>query len=133
MTEARHMFHKGPITARTTAAVTGARFVGISADAEAGFDGGLAANADGANCKVAHCAADAAPLGVAAHDAASGAVLNVIFHGVVSVTSDGAITAGAEVEVGTAGKAKVYADGIKAGLCLNTVADGELAFIKLYS
>lgn len=86
-------FPADTVTCETTAAVTGRRFVAISA----------ARNADG-NPKVAH-AAGADQFGVAARDIASGATGTVFTVGVLEVEAGGAISAGAKVTVDSSGRA----------------------------
>lgn len=122
------------ITAHVEADVLGCRMVAISDPKQGPQTDVLSTTAEGQNIVVSPCAADAKPFGVAAYDAVAGKKVGVISGPgfIVPVTADGAITAGAEVEVGAAGKVKVYADGIKAGLAVDTVADGALAKIKLY-
>jgi hypothetical protein len=122
------------ITAHCEAAVVGKTFVAISDPRQGPAGGGLSTTGEGQNVVVSTCAADGKPLGVAAHDAAIGKKVGVIGGPgfIVPVTADGAITAGDEVEVGANGKVKVFDAGIKAGLCLDTVADAADAMIKLY-
>lgn len=114
------------ITVKASAAVTGKTFVKITGALKAS-DGTLATAAP----------ADAAGLafGVAAYDAAKDANVAIICgpgH-VVPVTAGGAVTAGAEVQVGAGGKAVVLAAGKPAGLALSTsTADGDELFVQLY-
>ena len=110
------------ITGRASAAVTGKRFLKISGDRSGGNIAVAPATAGGRTC------------GVAKYDAASGAVVGIARGNsrVVPVTADGAITAGAEVEVGTAGKAKAKNSGVAVGYALTAAADGADAEISLY-
>ena len=71
-------------------------------------------------------------LGVAAFDAAVGAQVSVIGEGVVPVTAGAAITAGAEVEVGTGGKAITLASGKAVGRALTTAANNADVYVRLY-
>lgn len=114
------------ITALTTGAVTGKTFVDISAtrDATTGL------------IKVATAAASTTirAFGVAAYDAASGARVPVI-NGpgqIVPVTAGGAITAGADVEVGTGGKVVARTTGVPVGKAVETGVNATDCFIELY-
>lgn len=118
------------ITAVTTAAVTARRFLKISGDRHAT----TASSAAVGNISVAHAVAGGRVCGVAGHDADSGALVHVVRGAsrVVWVTADGAITAGAEVEVGAAGKAKAKYTGTAVGYAMTGAADGANAEISLY-
>ena len=72
--------------------------------------------------------------GVAAYDAASGKRVPVIRGkgAIVPVLCGGAITAGAEVEVGSGGKAVTIASGKARGRAVETGANGVVSFIELY-
>lgn len=111
------------ITAQTTAAVIARRFVAISGDRVAG-----------GNIAVAPAPAGARAFGVAAHDAATGALVTVVRGAsrVVKVTAASAIAAGAEVEVGTTGKAAALASGIAVGYAITGAASNTDAEISLY-
>lgn len=111
------------ITAVTTGAVVGKTFVDYSAAMTTGLPSVNTATAAG---KVA---------GVAAYDAASGARVAVIRGKgqIVPVTSGAAITALAEVEVGTAGKAVAFSAGVKVGRALSAAAGANAqVFVELY-
>jgi hypothetical protein len=113
------------LTCLTTAAVTGKTFVNVS---------GPVIPASGTLTRVATAVAAAKALGVAAYDAASGAEVAVILGGhIVPVTCGAAVTAGAEVEVGTTGRAITLAAGKAVGKALSTTtaADTDL-FVQLY-
>jgi hypothetical protein len=99
------------ITAVTTGAVTGKTFVEYSAATAAG--------------KVA---------GVAAYDAASGARVAVIRGKgqIVPVTAGGTITALAEVEVGSGGKAVAFSAGVKVGRALSAGTNNNEVIVELY-
>lgn len=116
----------GPLSCVTTAAVTGKRFVGVSAAANP---------TTGVLTGVAHATAAAKAFGVASRDAASGARVSVETHpgSIVPVTCSAAITAGTEVEVAAGGKAAALASGKAAGLAVSTTSatDTDL-FVKLY-
>lgn len=72
-------------------------------------------------------AAGAKALGIAEVDAAQGEQASVSTHGILLVTAGAAIAAGAEVEVGAAGKAVTKAAGISNGYALDTAAaDGDV-------
>lgn len=126
------LFESSDVTAQTTAAVTGKRFVDISADITSGP--GLSSTSEGSNLKVAHATAAAKAFGVAEYDAASGAKVGVIGTPgrIVPVTSGAAITAGAQVEVGTAGKAITLASGIACGKAVTTASGADVdVYVKL--
>lgn len=114
----------GDLSCTTTAAVTGKTFAGVSATRDATTG----------KIKVATCTAAARALGVFAYDAASGAGVPVIAGpGVIlPVTAGGAITAGAQVEVGSGGKAVALASGIAVGLALETGSNNNDCMIRLY-
>ena len=106
------------------AAVTGKTFVDIS--------GATLDPATGALISVATATAAGKILGVAAFDAGLAARLSVIGEGVVPVTAGAAITAGAEVEVGTGGKAITLASGKAVGRALTTAANNADVYVRLY-
>lgn len=112
------------LTCLTTGAVTGKTFAGVSAtrDATTGL------------IKVTTCTAAAKALGVFSKDAASGARVVVLARPgeIVPVTCGGAITAGAQVEVGSNGKAVVLASGIAVGQILETGVNAADALVRLY-
>ena len=116
----------GPITARTTAAVTGKRFVDIS---------GAANVSDGTLPAVAHATAAGKSFGVAARDAASGTNVQIESRPgtILPVTCSAAVTAGAEIEVATGGKAVTKSTGLAVAVAITTTsaADTDL-FVKLY-
>lgn len=116
----------GPVTCRTTAAVTGKRFVDVS---------GAAVVSTGVLPGVAHATAAGKVFGVAARDAASGTNVQVEVRPgtILPVTCSAAVTAGAEVEVATGGKAVTKTSGVAAGIAITTTsaADTDL-FVKLY-
>ena len=120
--EVAPLFRPGrDITGHATAAVTGGRFVGVSATR--GADGLI---------RVAHATAAARAFGVAAADIASGAVGLVLRGGIVPVTAGGAITAGAQVEVGSDGKAVALASGIAVGIAVETGSNNNPVFVALH-
>jgi Uncharacterized conserved protein (DUF2190) len=111
------------ITAEATGSVTARRFLAVSGN-----------RTGGGNVAVVHATAAARVCGVAANDAASGGLVTLVRGNsrVVKVTADGAISAFAEVEVGTAGKAKTKASGVAVGYAITGAADGADAEISLY-
>lgn len=120
--ESKPLFRPGQeVTALTTGAVTGSTFVGVSAtrDATTGL------------VKVATCSAAAKPFGVASKDIASGATGLIHRGGITFVTARAAITAGAEVEVGTTGGVVAYSSGVKVGTALETGSNGNPCLIAL--
>lgn len=123
--EAIPLFRPGSdVTCLTTAAVTGKTFVDVSATVDSTT--GL--------IKVATASAGARALGVATYDAASGARVPVIAGPgtIVYVTAGAAVTAGAEVEVGTSGKAITLASGKAVGKSLSTGANNADMLVRLY-
>lgn len=93
------------ITALTTEAITGKRFVKISANKLVGSNA-LSTTADGGNIKVAMADAGETPIGVSSYDAASGALVGVLGAGfVVPVKAGEAITAGDLLVAGADGVA----------------------------
>lgn len=111
----------GDITAEATAAVTARRLVAISGN-----------RASGGNLSVAHAAAGARAFGVAKHDAATGELVGIARDGVVLVTAGGSIAAGAEVEVGSAGRVVTATTGKVVGYAVTgaaTNADAEIALV----
>lgn len=120
--ESTPLFRPGrDITGLTTGAVTGKTFVDVSATR--GADGMI---------KVATAAAGAKALGVAKYDAASGALVGILLGGVVPVTAGGTIAFGAEVEVGSAGKAITLASGKAVGKAVEAGTNGNDIQIKFY-
>lgn len=120
------------VTVKASAAITGKRMVAPSGNRS----GGPALSTDLNNVyTMAHAGAGTKAFGVAKYDIASGALGGVI--GTpgrrVIATAGAAIAAGAEVEVGTAGKVITLASGKPVGLCLSAAA-GDLSDceIKLY-
>lgn len=121
--ECTPLFRPGrDITVLTTAAVTGKTFVDVSAtrDATTGL------------IKVATAAAGTKALGVAAYDIASGATGPILRGGILPVTAGGAITAGAEVEVGASGRAITLASGKAVGKAVETGTNGNDVLIAFY-
>jgi len=120
--ECTPLFRPGrDITGLTTGAVTGKTFVDVSATR--GADGMI---------KVATAAGGAKAFGVAKYDAASGALVGILRGGVVPVTAGGTIAFGAEVEVGTAGKAITLASGKAVGKAVEAGTNGNDIQIAFY-
>lgn len=120
--ESKPLFRPGKeVTVLTTGAVTGSTFVGVSAtrDATTGL------------VKVATATAATKPFGVASADIASGAKGSVIRDGITFVTARGAITAGAEVEVGSTGGVVTLASGKSVGTALETGSNGNPVLVAL--
>lgn len=120
--ESKPLFRPGQdVTALTTGAVTGSTFVGVSAtrDATTGL------------VKVATATAASKPFGVAAADIASGATGLIHRGGILFVTAGGAITAGAQVEVATGGKAVTLASGVAVGTALETGSNNNPVLVAL--
>lgn len=123
--ECTPLFRPGAdVTCLTTGAVTGSTFVDISATRDT--TEGL--------IKVATATAAGLSFGVAAYDAASGARVPVIRGkgSVVPVTAGGTIAFGAEVEVGTGGKAVTIASGKARGRAVEAGTNNNPVMIELY-
>lgn len=122
--EAIPLFRPGSdVTAVTTGAVVGKTFVGISANR--GADGLIRVNTATAATRA---------IGVAVRDVASGGRVAVIAGPgtIVPVTAGGAITAGAQVEVGANGRAVALASGIAVGLAVETGTNGNAVLVRIY-
>ncbi|QNI06499.1 DUF2190 domain-containing protein [Mycobacterium kubicae] len=111
------------ITAEASSAVTARRFVAITGN-----------RTTGGNIAVAHATAGGRICGVAGNDADSGALVNVVRGNsrVVKVAAGGSISAFAEVEVGTAGKAVTLSSGVAVGYALTAASNNTDAEISLY-
>lgn len=137
-------FTESNISFQATADVTGKRFVNISANRS----GGPGLSSDKRNIhKMAHAATGGRAFGVAEYDVATGDVGGVFGQPgmIVPVTADGVITAGAEISVGSNGKAKVATAAVQSGttpfavtpgtvvvgIAVTGAADGADAEIKL--
>jgi len=120
------------ITCYAGSAITGKRFVVISANRQAGP--GLNTSTSGGNYTVAPAGAGVKTFGVAVQDAASGALVTVIASPgyIVPVTCSANITAGVEVEISSAGQVQTLASGKAVGMCVNGATSGGDAEIKLY-
>ncbi|MEV0031428.1 capsid cement protein [Nocardia sp. NPDC050793] len=120
--ECTPLFRPGKdVTVLTTGAVTGKTFLAISA----------APDTYG-QLKAATCTAAAKAFGVAARDAASGARVLVIKQGIVPVTAGGTIAVGAEVEVGSSGKAVTLASGKAVGMAVSAGTNNADVLVDLY-
>lgn len=111
------------ISGRASAAVIGKRFLKISG------------NRSNGNIAVAHADAAGRVCGVSKYDQPTvGGIVGVARGNsrVTNVTAEGAIAAFAEVEVGTAGKAKAKNAGVAVGYVLTAAADGDDAQVSLY-
>lgn len=119
------------VTCHAGAAVTGKRFVIITATRQSGPAVSDATN--GGNYVVGPATAGVRAFGVAEHDAALNKKVNVITTGaIVPVTAGGAIAAGAEVEVDAQGRAITLASGKAVGMaCTTGVANADVE-VKLY-
>lgn len=121
--ECNPLFRPGrEITVLATAGITGKRVVGVSAtrDTTTGL------------IKVAHAPAGTKGLGVASYDIASGAKGSIKRGGVLPVNAGGAITAGAEVEVGTNGQVIALASGKAVGIAVETGSSSNDVLIAFY-
>ena len=115
------------ITAVTSAAVTGKRFLAITGNRS------TVASTNG-NITVAHAAAAGRICGVSQADANVGQLVGVVRGNsrVVPVTAAAAITAFQEVEVGANGQAVPRATGVAVGYAITAAALGADAQISLY-
>lgn len=128
------------LTVHANVALTGKRFCDVVADAQSGFGlKGLAADPLAAgiagNIVAGLCAAAGKALGVVAWDAAIGTKVTVLTAPgmIVPVKSNGAITAGQEVEIATtAGDVKTLASGIAVGRAMASCSSGADCAIELY-
>lgn len=126
--ECTPLFRPGAdVTCLTTGAVTGKTFVDVSGAASPAL-------ASGGNVRVATATAAGLSFGVAAYDAASGARVPVVRGkgSIVPVTAGGTIAAGAEVEVGSGGKAVTIASGKARGRALEAGTNNADIFVELY-
>lgn len=110
------------VTAVTTGAVTGKTFVDLSAALTTGL------------ASVATATAAGKTVGVAVKDTASGARVAIIRGKgtILPVTAGGTIAYGAEVEVGSAGKAVTIASGKAVGRAWSAGTNGNDVIIELY-
>jgi Uncharacterized conserved protein (DUF2190) len=120
------------ITGKCSVAVTGKRFVRITANRTSGP--GLSATAEGGVYQVGPPAAGGAVFGVAAYDGALNEIIP-IYQGpgfVVPVRCSAAVAAGDEVQVDATGQVLPFAAGVKVGYCVNGAAINTDAEIQLY-
>lgn len=112
----------GDVTAVTTGAVTGKTFVDLSAALTTGLPSVNTATAAGKS------------VGVAASDAASGKRVAIIRGKgtILPVTAGGTIAYGAEVEVGSSGKAVTLASGKAVGRAWSAGTNNNDVVIELY-
>jgi hypothetical protein len=120
MSEYEPLHNPGKAFTRTTsAAVTGGQLLIVS----------------GSGTVAPSSAATASWLGVAAFDAASGALVGVFCEGVQRLVASGSITAGALVEAAAAGAVASHTNGTNdfnvVGVALNTVTNGQLVEVSL--
>lgn len=119
--EVQPLFRPGSdVTAVVTAAVTGGTFVGP--------DG---RDSDTGQLKAKTATAAKSVLGVAAFDADKDGAVAVLRGGILPVTAGGTIAVGAQVEVGSDGKAVALASGIAVGVALEAGASGKSVLIAL--
>lgn len=125
------------VTVQATAAITGKRFVQITADRQAGPL--LNTSSTGGNIMAglpsASGAAGAAKacFGVASADCAVGDKVTTIRRGAIApVTAAGTIVAGAQVEVAADGRVVTLAAGIAVGMCVSGATSGNDAQIDIY-
>lgn len=120
------------LTAHVGSAVTGKRFVAISADRQAGP--ALNTSSAGGNVVVAPCGAGVKAHGVAARDQATGGKVKVYIQNCVVPVTCGAVAlvAGVEVQSDATGQAIVLAGGRACGRVLANCAIGADAQILLY-
>jgi hypothetical protein len=126
----------GRITAHADVALTGKRFVAISATKQPGATLTTSGvdQTSGGNIRVGNPAAGARTLGVASHDAPVGSKVTVISTPgtVVPVTTVAALLANVEVETDAAGRAVALGAGRARGVTLADAPAGGDAMVKLY-
>lgn len=129
----------GTITAHCSGAVTGRRFVKLTADAQGGGFIGLDSDALGGNIVVGPCTATAERvLGVANRDAASGGKVGVLATPGLVLPCEGgaAISAGVEVMVDSVGRVitfAVAANRYSVGIALaDCTGIGAIAVVKIH-
>lgn len=122
----------GYISAKATAPVTGKRCVKISGNRTSGP--GLSATSEGSNYQVAHADAAGRIFGVAAWDAATGALVKIIKDPgtIVPIRCSAAIAAFQEVEVGASGQVIPRASGVAIGYATTAALINTDAEICLY-
>lgn len=111
------------ITGEATGSITARRFLAISGN-----------RTSGGNIAVTTATAAGRICGVAGNDASTGELVNVVRGNsrVVKVAAGGSISAGAEVEVGAAGKAVAKSSGTAVGYALTQASNNTDAEISLY-
>lgn len=110
------------LTVRATGTVIGKRFVKISAT-----------RASDGLIQVAQATAGVAGFGVATADIASGALGTIMRIGILPVTAGGTITAGAQVEIDSVGRAIALASGIAVGTAVESGTTGNDVMVALGS
>ena len=82
--------------------------------------------------RVVQTAAAAYPVGVLHGDGVQNNTRKIVCgNKIVPITADGAIQSGQSVEVGTAGKVRTLASGVRVGTAMTNAADGTECFVKL--
>lgn len=120
------------ITARASAGLSGKRLLSVSGSRTSGpaIPASPAAGAsdpvEGGTYQVAQSAALGAVVGVSAWDAASGEHVGVIIKGIVPVTAEAAIAAGARVESGANGKVRTLTTGAPVGVCMTAASGADV-------
>jgi hypothetical protein len=119
--ETKPLFRPGhDVTVLTTAAVTGKTFVAVSAD-----------RTTTGHIRVATAGSGVKAFGVASRDIASGDYGAIIREAATFVTAGGSIAAGAQVEVGSGGKAVTLSTGVAVGQALETGTNNNDVLIAL--
>jgi hypothetical protein len=120
------------ITGHATATVVGKTIADVSGNFQSGPL--LSATSEGGNIQVATCAAGVRGIGVFGYDGVSGDKIPLITGpGIVApVTAGATITAGQEVEVGSAGKVIPLASGRPVGKALSGASANADCPIRLY-
>jgi predicted RecA/RadA family phage recombinase len=123
------------ITVHAAVAVTGKRFVDVSAGPQAAFEGlDTAATPTGGNITVGLPTAAGLTLGVAAFDAAAGSEVTIYCgNQILPVQAAAAITAGAELQVDATGQVVPLAAGRAVGRAMAAAASGADCPVKLYT
>jgi hypothetical protein len=125
------LFETSDITGRATAAITGKRFVDVSA----AMTPALNTSTDGGVVGFAPAGAGVKAFGVAVYDQpVTGGMVGVIGTPgrILPVTAGGTIAAGAEVETNASGQAITLATGKSLGKAVTAATSGNDVFIKLH-
>jgi hypothetical protein len=125
----------GTLTCHASVAITGKRFVSVTAEPQGPLVTGLDTDADGGNIIVGQPTTGGRVLGVANRDVASGGKVGVLCTPglIVPVTASATLAATNQVATTNDGRARPAASGDYAiGLCVGGAAAAADAAVKLY-